>query len=156
MPQSHSKIALHLTFSTKDRVRALAYPELRTELEGYVVGILRNLGCPSIATRAVIDHFHTLFLMSRTESTSNVVQIVKQESSKWIKNQLPDRKDPHLIKFQWQKGYGVFSVSESAIPSVKAYIENQEENHKRMTFQEEYLELLKKHNVDYDDRYVWD
>jgi putative transposase len=156
MPQSLSKIALHLTFSTKDRLRALAYPELRTQLEGYIVGILKNLGCPSIVTRAVIDHVHVLFLMSRTESTANVVQIVKQESSRWIKKQLPNREDPHLIKFQWQKGYGVFSVSESVIPSVKKYIENQEAHHKRMTFQEEYLGLLKKHNVAYDERYVWD
>ena len=156
MPQSHSKIAMHLTFSTKDRVRALAYPELRTQLEGYIVGILKNLGCPSIATRALIDHLHSLFLLSRTETVSNVVQMVKQESSKWIKDQMPDRKDPHLVKFHWQKGYGVFSVSESMIPRVKKYIENQDEHHKRITFQEEYRGFLQRHNVAFDERYVWD
>ena len=156
MPQSLSRIALHLTFSTKDRVRALAYPELRTNLEGYIVGALNNLGCPSISTRAVIEHVHILFALSRTETLSNVVQMVKQESSKWIKRQMPDCKDPYLVKFRWQKGYGAFSVSESMIPRVKEYIENQEEHHKRMTFQEEYLRLLEKHDVAYDERYVWD
>lgn len=156
MPQSLSKVALHLTFSTKDRTRALAYPELRTQLEGYVVGILKNLGCPSISTRVVIDHMHTLFLLSRTETIANVVQMIKQESSKWIKQQMPDRKDPRLVRFHWQKGYGVFSVSESMIPRVRNYIEDQEQHHKRMTFQEEYVGLLKKHGVAYDERYVWD
>ena len=156
MPQSLSKVALHLTFSTKDRARAVAYPELRTRLEGYVVGILKKLGCPSISTRAVIDHMHSLFLLSRTETVSNVVRVVKQESSRWIKQQMPDRKDPHLVKFHWQKGYAVFSVSESMLPRVKQYIENQEEHHKRMTFQEEYLGFLQKHGVVYDERYVWD
>ena len=156
MPQSLCNVALHLTFSTKDRVRALAYPELRSELEGYLVGTLNNLGCPSIATRVVIDHVHTLFLLSRTESIAHVVQELKQESSRWIKLQMPERRDPNLVKFHWQKGYGVFAVSESVIPKVKAYIENQEEHHKVRTFQEEYLELLKKHQVAYDERYVWD
>ena len=156
MPQSLSKLALHLTFSTQDRLRALAYPELRTQLEGYVVGILKNLGCPSLSTRVVIDHLHTLFLLSRTESVSSVVQTVKQESSKWIKQQMPEIEDPYLIKFHWQKGYSVFSVNESLIPRVKTYIENQENHHKRMTFQEEYLGLLKKHNIAYDERYIWD
>jgi len=99
---------------------------------------------------------HTLFLLSRTETISHVVQVVKQESSKWIKGQLPDRKDPRLVKFQWQKGYGVFSVSESVIPRVKAYISAQAEHHRRMTFQDEYRLLLDKHGVEYDERYVWD
>ena len=156
MPQSLSKLAIHLTFSTKDRIRALAYPELRAPLEGYIVGILKNLDCPSVSTCALIDHVHTLFLLSRTETISHIVQMVKQESSKWIKDQMPDLKDPHLIKFRWQNGYGAFAVSESMIPRVKQYIQNQDEHHKRMTFQEEYVALLKKHNVAYDDRYVWD
>jgi putative transposase len=156
MPQSLSNIAIHLTFSTKERERALAYPELRSQLEGYLVGALSNLGCPSISTRAEIDHIHTLFALSRTETVSHVVQMLKQESSKWIKLQLPDRKDPRLVKFGWQKGYGAFSVSESVVPRVKAYIEGQTEHHKRMTFQEEYRGFLEKHGIEYDERYVWD
>ena len=156
MPQSLANVALHLTFSTKDRTRALAYPQLRTNLEGYIVGILKNIECPSLATNAQIDHVHILFALSRTVTIAKMVQVVKQESSKWIKGQMPDQKDPHLAKFAWQKGYGVFAVSESVIPRVKVYIENQDEHHKRMTFQEEFRKMLEKHNVAYDEKYVWD
>ena len=141
---------------TKDRQRALAYPELRAQLEGYMVGILKNMECPSLATCAVIDHVHTLFLLSRTESIAHVVQVLKQESSKWIKQQMPGKRDVFLAKFRWQKGYRIFSVSESMIPRVRQYIETQEEHHKRCTFREEYLELLEKHNIEYDERYIWD
>ena len=156
MPQSLSKVTLHLIFSTKNRDRALAHPDLRNQLEGYILGILKNLGCPSISTRVMIDHVHILFLLSRTETISNIVGTVKQGSAKWIKQQMPDRKAVFLMKFQWQKGYSVFSISESTIPRVKEYIENQEEHHKRMTFQDEYRDFLRKYNVAYDERYVWD
>ncbi len=156
MPQSLSKVALHLIFSTKDRIRAITYHDLRRQLEGYIVGILKNMDCPSLATRCLIDHAHILFLLSRTKTVAQVVQTVKQESSSWIKQQMPDRKDPYLSKFGWQRGYGVFSVSESRISVVKKYVEGQEEHHKRVTFQEEYREILDKHNVAYDEKYVWD
>ena len=121
-----------------------------------MVGILTKLGSPSLTTRVVIDHVHVLFLLSRTESVAHVVQVLKQESSAWIKSQQPEAKDPNLTKFQWQKGYAVFSVSESNISRVKTYIENQEEHHRRMTFQEEYRQFLEKHRIAYDERYVWD
>ena len=156
MPQSLSKVALHVTFSTKDRLRVLNQRELRQHLEGYMVGILRNLDCPSIATRAVCDHVHTLFLLARTVTIADVVQTVKKESSKWVKDQAAARTDPYLAKSHWQKGYGVFSVSESMVSRVRRYIERQEEHHKRMTFQEEYRALLEKHGIAYDERYVWD
>ena len=156
MPQSLSKMAVHLIFSTKDRTRALAYPELRIRLEGYLVGILKNLDCPSIATKSQIDHVHILFVLSRTKTVAEVVQMVKQESSAWIKDQCPDRKDPYLIKFHWQNGYAVFSVSESKISTVKKYIDNQDEHHKRVTFHEEYREFLNQHRVAFDEKYVWD
>jgi putative transposase len=156
MPQSLSNLALHLTFATKDRARSLAYPDVRAGMAGYIVGILKNMGCPSIATKVVIDHIHVLFLLSRTESVSHVVQVVKQESSAWVKGQKPELKDPYLIKFQWQAGYAVFSVSESNVAKVKAYFENQDEHHKRVTFEEEYREFLTKHGVAFDERYMWD
>ena len=156
MPQSLSNLAIHLIFSTKDRTRAIAYPKLRTELEGYLVGILKNIHCPSISTRVVIDHVHVLFLLSRTESIAQVVKLIKQDSSIWIKTQMPEIKDPYLVKFQWQKGYAAFSVSESNIDKVKSYIENQEEHHKRVTFQDEYREFLSRHKVAFDEKYVWD
>ena len=156
MPQSFSHVAIHLIFSTKDRERAIAYPELRNKLEAYIVGILKNTGCLSISTRVLIYHVHILYFQSRTETTAKVVQLVKQETSKWIKTQNPDIKDPFLIKFHWQKGYSAYSVSASIIPKVKKDIANQEEHHQRTTFKEEYLEFLEKHNLAYDERYVWD
>ena len=156
MPQSLSHILIHLTFSTKDRVRALAYPELREALNAYTVGILRNLQCPSLQAGSVIDHMHILYVHSRTATVADVVGTVKRETSAWIKAQKPEVKDPYLVKFAWQSGYAAFSVSESAAEAVKEYIANQEEHHRRVTFQEEYRRLLEKHKVAFDERYVWD
>ena len=156
MAQSLSQLVVHLVFSTKDRVRALSYPDLRSELEAYIVGILRNLECPSLATCCVADHAHVLYLQHRTKATADVVASVKRESSAWIKTQKPEVKDPYLVKFAWQAGYGAFSVSESKVPAVKEYIQRQEEHHRVRTFQEEYREFLDRHNVSYDERYVWD
>lgn len=156
MPQSLSRIALHIIFSTKNRERALAYPDLRSELDAYIVGALRNMNCPSIITKSVIDHVHILCLLHRTTTVADLVGGVKKNSSAWIKKQKPDVKDPFLIKFAWQAGYGVFSVSESKIEAVKVYIDNQEEHHKRVTFQEEYRGFLRRYNVEFDERYVWD
>ena len=156
MPQSLSKILIHMTFSTKDRVRAIAYPEVRQALNAYAGGILRNLKCPSIIVGCVADHMHILYLQARTVTTSEVAEAVKKETSRWIKDQKPEVKDPYLVKFAWQSGYAAFSVSASNAEVVKAYIERQEEHHKRMTFQEEYREFLEKHGVEFDERYVWD
>ncbi len=156
MPQSLSSVAVHLVFSTKNRMRCLVPAEFRRRLDAYIVGILKSSGCVPISTCVVIDHVHMLFLLSRTESVSDVVQIVKGGSSRWIKNHVPDGTDPFLMKFHWQKGYGAFSVSQSMIQKVKEYILHQEEHHKRVSFQEEYRGLLARHNIAYDERYVWD
>jgi len=156
MPQSLSKILVHMTFSTKDRVRAIAYPELRQVLNEYTGGIFRNLKCPAIIVESVIDHMHILYLQARTVATSEVAETVKKETSRWLKEQKPDVKDPFLLKFAWQKGYTAFSVSESNLEAVKKYIEGQEEHHRRVTFQEEYRQFLKKHGIAFDERYVWD
>ncbi len=156
MPQSLSRILIHATFSTKNRVRALAYPELREQLNAYAVGILRNLQCPSIQVGCVIDHMHLLFLLSRTATVADVMGTVKRESSAWIKSQKTEIKDPYLVKFAWQSGYAAFSVSESKVEAVRSYIANQEEHHKRISFQDEYRAFLTKHAVAFDERYVWD
>lgn len=87
---------------------------------------------------------------------ANVVGTVKKGSSSWIKEQQRERKDPALLKFHWQNGYAAFSVSESKVAAVKRYIQDQEEHHKRVSFQDEYRTFLKKHNVSYDEQYVWD
>jgi putative transposase len=156
MPQSLSKLGVHLVFSTKGRARVFPTPELRADLCAYLAGILRNQGCPCIQAGAVQDHVHILYLQSRTKSVADVVGAVKRDSSAWIKTQDCERKDPALMKFHWQDGYGVFAVSESKIEAVKAYIDNQEEHHKRVSFQDEYRSFLQKHGVEFDERYVWD
>ena len=156
MPQSLSRITIHLVYSTKDRVRSLAYPELREELAAYMIGIFKNLKCPSICTRVLPDHVHTLHVLARTTTIASIVETVKKDTSKWVRRQLPERTDPYLMKFSWQKGYGAFSVSESKILDVVSYIEGQEEHHRRVSFQEEYRALLARHRVIFDERYVWD
>jgi len=156
MPQSLSRVLIHLVFSTKNRVRALGYPEVRAELDAFIVGLLRHLKCPSLNTRSVVDHVHMLYLQNRTTATADVVATVKRETSRWLKKQKPEIRDPFLVKFAWQSGYGAFSVSESKVEAVRSYIEKQEEHHKRVSFQEEYREFLKRHKVEFDERYVWD
>ena len=156
MPQSLSRVLIHATFSTKNRNRSLAYPELREQLNAYTVGILRNLKCPAIQVGSVIDHMHIFYLHARTATVADVLGMVKKETSAWIKTQMPDVKDPYLVKFAWQSGYAAFSVSESGVEAVVNYIRNQEEHHRRMTFQDEYRQFLTKHGVEFDEKYVWD
>ena len=151
MPQSLAKVVLHITFSTKHRKPFLRSAELRGALDGYVVGTLRNLKCPSIITRSVEDHIHILCNLSRTITIAKLLEEVKSSSSEWVKKQEQEPAD-----FYWQNGYGAFSVSESNIERVKQYIANQEEHHRKMSFQEEFRLLLERHGIEYDERYVWD
>jgi REP element-mobilizing transposase RayT len=150
MPQSLSRILIHLVFSTKHRVRILD-SKIRSELHPYLAAVLTNNDCPSLRVGGVEDHVHLFFGLSRTLTVAQVVETIKTSSSKWIKT-----KGSEFSQFHWQGGYGAFSVSESVAKEVIHYIMNQEEHHRRRTFQEEFREFLKRHNVAYDERYVWD
>ena len=150
MPQSLADVHIHLIFSTKDRYRFLT-KSVRPELHAYMATVLANLKCPATIINSVDDHVHILFQLSRNVTLAKVLEEVKKSSSKWLKT-----KGPMLAKFSWQGGYGAFSVSESNVPVVRKYIENQEEHHRITTFKEEYLAFLGKHGVEYDVRYVWD
>lgn len=150
MPQSLARVYIHLVFSTKHRQPCIA-EAIRPRLWEYLGGILRQSECPSVMIGGVSDHVHVLFLLSRTLSLASIVEEAKTASSKWIKTQ-----DEALDSFHWQSGYGAFSVSESNVAAVTAYIANQEEHHKKMTFQDELRLLFRKHNVEFDERYVWD
>jgi REP element-mobilizing transposase RayT len=150
MPQSLAKIYLHLVFSTKGRVPTLT-DEARDPLHSYLATVIKNLGCHANLINSVEDHVHVLFELSRTVSVSTVVVDVKTSSSKWIKAQPGGCRD-----FAWQSGYGVFSVSQSNVETVRAYIANQREHHRTRSFQDELRTLLEKHGVEYDERYVWD
>ena len=150
MPQSLSRILVHLIFSTKNRERFLT-PEIRDELHPYLAAVLREDGCPSLQIGGVEDHVHLLFGLSRTRTVAQVVETVKTSSSKWIKT-----KGTAFAEFHWQAGYGAFSVGQSNVAMVIRYIQDQEEHHRKTTFQEEYRRFLKLYQVPYDENYVWD
>jgi REP element-mobilizing transposase RayT len=150
MPQSLARLHIHLVFSTKNREPLIADP-VRDSLHRYMASVLQNLGCAPVLINSVEDHAHLLFDLARTISISQAVEDVKKSSSKWIKTQ-----GQEFAGFAWQAGYGAFAVSESNVETVRAYIANQREHHWTKTFQEEYRAFLERHNVAFDERYVWD
>lgn len=152
MAQSLSKVVVHLVFSTKQRTPWLRDRTLRTGLYAYMATILRNnVDSPAILINGVEDHIHILFLQSRKFALMDIVQEVKTETSKWLKKQSLASPD-----FTWQAGYGAFSVSELNVSKVRQYIGDQESHHERMTFQDEFRALCRRHGVEIDERYVWD
>lgn len=150
MAQSLSNLLTHLVFSTKNRMPSLN-EDIASELHPYIVGVLDNLGCPSIQVGGASDHVHIFYRLSRIKSVAEVVETVKTSTSKWIKT-----KSNELAGFYWQSGYGAFSVSQSDMDAVIAYIRNQPEHHKKVSFQEEYRRFLNRYQISYDERYVWD
>jgi putative transposase len=150
MPQSLARLHVHLVFSTKRRVPLLR-DSARDALHRYMAVVLQDLGCPATLINSVEDHVHVLFELSRTVAVSTVVEAVKKSSSKWIKTQGAEFED-----FAWQAGYGAFAVSESNVLSVRDYVADQRDHHRKRSFQDEYRALLERHGVAFDERYVWD
>ena len=150
MSQSLSRILVHLIFSTKDRTPYLT-PEIRAELHPYLTVVLRENGCPPLQVGGVEDHVHLLFGLSRTLTVAQVVEEVKTSSSKWMKT-----RGEATASFHWQAGYGAFSVSQSDADRVVRYIQAQVEHHRRSTFQEEFRRFLRRYQVSYDERHVWE
>jgi REP element-mobilizing transposase RayT len=140
---------VHLIFSTKHREPIIA-PEIRPRLHGYMVGVLANLKSPSVQIGGVADHVHILLVLGRSISQAELVEEVKRSTSKWMKS------DGNTAGFSWQSGYGAFSIGESQTETVTHYIQRQEEHHRTVTFQEEYLKFLERYRVVWDERYVWD
>ena len=151
MPQSLAKILVHTVFSTKERRPFLPDKALREELHRYLGGILSNLGCQPIIAGGVEDHVHLLCALSRTCEPAEMVKEAKRGSSLWLKTKGPDLQD-----FGWQNGYGIFSIGFSQIQSVRDYIARQEEHHRKVSFQEEFRQLLRRYEIECDERYVWD
>lgn len=150
MPQSLARLHIHLVFSTKNR-EPLISDTVRDALHRYMASVLQNLGCAPVLINSVEDHAHLLFDLARTVSISQAVEDVKKSSSKWIKTQ-----GSEFAGFAWQAGYGAFAVSESNVETVRQYIANQREHHRKKLFQDEYRLFLVRHNVAFDERYVWD
>jgi putative transposase len=150
MPQSLSSILVHLIFSTKNREPFISLA-IEPELHPYMATIFREHNSPSLIIDGTSDHLHMLFAVSRTITVADLVEEVKTGSSKWIKT-----KGREFKNFHWQKGYGAFSVAQSNVEVVKRYIQNQKQHHRRVTFQDEYRQFLKRYQVEFDERYVWD
>jgi putative transposase len=139
----------HCVFSTKDR-RPFITPELRERLWPFLGGIARQNKMKAVEIGGVADHIHILLSLPSTMPISKAMQLIKGGSSKWMHESFPDRR-----LFAWQEEYGAFSVSISQLDTIIAYIKNQEEHHRKMTFQEELLKLLKRHQIEFDERYLW-
>jgi putative transposase len=150
MSQSLSKVILHIVFSTKDR-EPLIDKAIRPRLHAYVATVCRDLGADVPIVGGVADHVHIVTALPRTISQAELIEQIKTASSKWIK-----QADVYYHRFYWQRGYSAFSVSPSQLEPLLRYVQNQEEHHRTHSFQEEYRELLRKHGVEFDERYVWD
>jgi REP element-mobilizing transposase RayT len=139
----------HCIFSTKER-RPFITPELRDRLWPFLGGIARQNKMKAVEISGVEDHIHLLLSLPSSMALAKAVQLIKGGSSKWIHETFPE----HRL-FAWQEEYGAFSVSVSRLDKTIAYIKGQETHHRKMTLQEEFLALLKKHRVEYDERYLW-
>lgn len=150
MSQSLVKTLIHLVYSTKHRQPTIP-KEFQQDLYAYQAGIFKQWDSPALIIDGTEDHVHALFSLSKNHALKTIVEEVKKSSSKWMKAEGP--KNP---EFYWQSGYAGFSVSQSNAPQVKTYVKNQEEHHRKMTFQDELRQLFRRHGVEFDERYVWD
>jgi putative transposase len=148
MPSTHSSLHIHIVFSTKERIPFI-HPEWKPDLHAFLGGCLKRLDAFPQEIGGVADHVHLLIGIKPVHAIADLVREAKRVSSEWVKEA------QHVQKFAWQEGYGAFSVSKSAVPSVRKYIQEQEKHHRRRTFQEEYLEFLEKNGIEYDERYLW-
>src|SRR5262249_9990643 len=150
MPQSLAKVYLHVVFSTRNRAPLLA-DEWRDELFRVMGGAANNLGCQSLVVGGVADHVHMLIQLGRTITIADAVGKIKSTTSAWI-NQTRGLASP----FHGQAGYAAFSVSQSNLEAVREYIRKQPEHHASQSFQDELLEWLRRYEIEWDERYVWD
>ena len=139
----------HCVFSTKER-RPFIQPRLRERLWPFLGGIARQNKMTALEIGGMEDHVHLLLSLPATISVSKAMQLLKGGSSKWVHETFPEQ-----WSFGWQEEYGAFTVSVSQLDKIVAYIRAQPEHHRKMTFQEEFLMLLKKHKVQYDERHLW-
>ncbi len=147
---TYTSLTYHIIFSTKYRKPRID-AALRNELYPYIGGIIRGEKGRLIEIGGIADHLHILAGFHPTIAVSEMLQHVKGSSSKWINGEKKTRE-----RFEWQAGYGAFTVSQSQVSTVRNYIQRQEEHHKKLSFQDEFLALLKRHNIEYDPRYVFE
>ena len=141
-------VYVHVVFSTKNR-RSWMVKDIQQRLWAYMGGIGRKNGVHALSVGGMADHVHLLLAMPSLVSIGDAVREIKAGSSKWFHER-------HRRLFSWQEGFGAFSVSASNVPDVIRYIENQEEHHRKIGFQDELRALLRKHEIEWDEKYVWD
>lgn len=151
MPQSLASIYIHLVFSTKDRRPFLHDGTIRTALYDSMCGISHQVDCPIIAVGGIEDHVHVLGRLGRSISIADWVKELKRVSNLWLKDH-----GKVYSTFEWQRGYAAFSVSHSKLEHAERYILNQETKHHKKTFQDELRDLLTRHKMEWDERYIWD
>jgi len=150
MPNTYTSMHYHIVFSTKNRERWIM-PDLEQRIWAYLGGIVKDHKMQPIQIGGIEDHVHLLLGAPATLAPSKIAQMIKGGSSAWIHDTFPN-----MTGFAWQDGYGAFTVSKSSVPDVANYIQNQREHHRTKTFQEEYLAMLQKHDIDYKECYLWD
>ena len=149
MSNTYTQIHIQCVFAVKYR-DAVIDNSWKERLHKYIIAIINNNGHKLLSINSMPDHLHLFFGMRASQSLSDLMRLVKGDSSEWINNQKLVRG-----KFRWQEGYGAFSYSKSHVDAVIKYIINQEEHHRKQTFMDEYKEMLKKFNVDYNDQYIF-
>lgn len=147
---SYTQLYIHYVFAVKWRNHLLK-PEHNDELQKYITGIIKKRKCKMLAINNVTDHIHLFIGQNPQYSVSKLMQETKAISSKFINDN-----NWYKTKFRWQTGYGAFSYSHSQIDNVIKYINNQQQHHKKHTFKEEYLEMLKKFKIDFDEKYIFE
>jgi putative transposase len=148
MAHTYTSLYFHLIFSTKNR-QPLLSPQFRPRLFDYMGGILRHMEGSSLLINGIEDHVHVLASLPSTLAIATCLRDLKGDSSRWVHETIG-------LPFGWQTGYAAFTVSQSALEDVRAYIANQEEHHRRTSFPEEYLKFLQRHGMEYDERFVLD
>lgn len=151
MPQSFHQLYAHIIFSTKNREPYLQ-GDIRTRMHAYLAALCRDCGAPWVVVGGVADHVHIALDLGKTMGSVDIVAAMKKKSSAWVK----DQGDPGLNHFFWQKGYGLFSFGYLQRDAVEAYVRNQQEHHAKISFQDEFRSFLKRYNIPYDERYIWD
>ena len=150
MGHSFTSSLFHCVFSTKGR-RLLITEDLQVRLWPYMGGIARDNRMKALTIGGVADHVHILLSLPSTMAIAKAIQLIKGGSSFWVHENFPQYRN-----FAWQEGYGAFSLDIARVECTTTYINSQAEHHRQQTFQEEFLAFLKKHNMEYDERYIWD
>jgi putative transposase len=148
MAHTHCSLLYHCVFSTKDREKTIA-PERQTRLWSYIGGIVRERGWKALAVGGTEDHVHLLLSLPSSVAIANAMREIKHGSSRWM------HEDGRIPGFEWQEGYGAFSIGWSQIEATSAYIAGQMEHHRKRDFQAEFVAFLKKNCIEYDERHVW-